>query len=78
MTRAVGEVLAHPSLWGTALRQGYRMARPGWWRQAPFLPTPDAGYLRFRMETAYGGAGDQAPEPGHLITYLRWCRASKR
>jgi hypothetical protein len=26
------------------------------------------------METAYGGAGDQAPDPEDLVTYLRWCR----
>jgi hypothetical protein len=67
-------VLPHPSLWPTALRQAGRLALPGWWRRAPFLPLPAPEYLRFRMETAYGGAGDQLPESDDLVTYLRWCR----
>lgn len=67
-------VLRHPSLWWTGLRQVLVLARPGWWRRPPFLPWPDPGYLRFRMETAYGGAGDQRPEADDLVTYLRWCR----
>lgn len=73
--RAVLAVLPHPSLWGTGLRQARRLARPGWWRRAPFLPVPAPDYLRFRMETAYGGAGDQPPRAEDLVTYLRWCRA---
>ena len=71
-------VLPHPSLWATGLRQAHRLAQPGWWRRPPFLPLPAADYLRFRMETAYGGAGDQAPAPDDLVTYLRWCRAFPR
>ena len=50
------------------------LAGPGWWRHRPFLPLPDPAYLRFRMETAYGGTGDQQPRPADLLTYLRWCR----
>ncbi len=72
--RAVAAVLPHPGLWVTGLRQALRLAVPGWWRRPPFLPLPDPAYLRFRMETAYGGAGDQAPRPEDLVTYLRWCR----
>ena len=68
-------VAAHPTLWFTALRQAWLLAPTGWWRSAPWLPLPDAGYLRFRMVTAYGGDGAQAPEPDDLLTYLRWCRA---
>lgn len=71
---AVLAVLRHPSLWATGLRQALVLARPGWWRRAPFLPLPDPAYLRFRLETAYGGLGDRPPEPGDLVTYLRWCR----
>jgi len=67
-------VLPHPSQWLTAVRQALRLAPPGWWRRAPFLPLPAPEYLRFRMETAYGGSGDQLPEPDDLVTYLRWCR----
>jgi hypothetical protein len=71
-------VAGHPSLWATGLRQATVLARPGWWRRPPFLPVPDADYLRFRLETAYGGAGDQALEPDDLVAYLRWCRALRR
>jgi hypothetical protein len=67
-------VLPHPALWLTGLRQVRRLARPGWWRRRPFLPLPSPEYLRFRMETAYGGAGDQVPTAEDLVTYLRWCR----
>ncbi|HKE75857.1 MAG TPA: hypothetical protein VKB57_19725 [Acidimicrobiales bacterium] len=71
----VGAVGRHPSLWGTAVRQAKVLAAPGWWRRAPFLPLPAPGYLRFRIQTAYGGAGDRPPEPADLVTYLRWCRS---
>jgi len=54
------------------------LAAPGWWRRAPFLPLPSPDYLRFRLQTAYGGAGDRAPEPEDIVTYLRWCRSLAR
>lgn len=65
-------LLRRPGLWATALRQALRLAAPGWWRRPPFLPVPDAGYLRFRLETQYGS--DHEPEPADVITYLHWCR----
>jgi hypothetical protein len=65
-------VLRRPHLWWIALRQFRRMIAPGWWRHRPFLPLPDADYVRYRMETAYGSA--RAPEPDDVITYLEWCR----
>jgi hypothetical protein len=68
-------VLGHPGLWATGLRQVAVLARPRWWRRPPFLPLPDGDYLRFRMETAYGGAGDGPMQPQDLLAYLRWCRA---
>ena len=72
--RALLAVLPHPSLWWTGLRQAGALAGPGWWHRPPFLPLPAPDYLRFRMETAYGGAGDQPLVPQDLVTYLRWCR----
>lgn len=72
---AVGAVARHPSLWPTAARLAAALAAPGWWRRRPFLPLPAPDYLRFRLQTAYGGAGDRAPEPADLVSYLRWCRA---
>ena len=65
-------MLAVPRLWPTALRQAGRLARPGWWARPPFLPVPDADYLRFRFETQYGPDG--RPDPHDLVTYLEWCR----
>lgn len=67
-------MLRHPSLWWTGLHQVAVLAPTGWWQRPPFLPLPAPEYLRFRMETAYGGAGDQLPEAQDLVTYLRWCR----
>jgi hypothetical protein len=69
--RAFVAVLMRPRLWWVALRQMMRIARPQWWRRAPFLPLPPADYLRFRLETAYGT--DAAPAPDDLVTYLDWC-----
>jgi hypothetical protein len=71
---AAAAVGRHPSLWPTAVRQALVMAAPGWWHRRPFLPLPPPDYLRFRLQTAYGGAGEHAPEPDDLVTYLRWCR----
>lgn len=76
--RSAARALArHPSLWPTAARQALVLAEPGWWRRRPFLPLPAPAYLRFRLQTAYGGAGDRPPDPGDLVTYLRWCRRSR-
>lgn len=71
---AVRAVLRHPSLWLVGLRQAFALAGRGWWRRPPFLPLPDPDYLRFRIQTAYGGDGTQAPAPEDLVTYLSWCR----
>jgi hypothetical protein len=71
--RAFVAVLLRPWLWRVALRQVARTARPQWWRHAPFLPLPPPGYLRFRLETAYGIV--TAPAPADLVAYLEWCGA---
>lgn len=71
--RAFLALVARPHLWPVAVRQAARIARPRWWRHRPFLPLPDAGYLRFRLETAYGDT--VAPSPSDLVSYLEWCRA---
>jgi hypothetical protein len=70
--RASWAVILRPGLWWVAARQLGRVARPGWWRRAPFLPLPEAGYARFRVETAYGPDG--VVRGGDLVSYLRWCR----
>lgn len=75
--RVAGAVARRPRLWTTAVVMAFRLARPGWWRRPPFLPTPDAGYLRFRMETQYGGDGSTPAAPEDLVTYLDWCRRTR-
>jgi hypothetical protein len=71
--KVVGSVLLRPSLWGIALKQLFRLAQPGWWRHAPFLPLPPSDYLAFRMVTQYGSP-DAAMSPDDVISYLQWCR----
>lgn len=74
----VAAVLApRPKLWPIAMTQLVRLTPAGWWRRRPFLPLPDAAYLRFRMQTAYGDA-DHEPEPADLVAYLQWCRQFTR
>ena len=70
---AAAAIAGHPTLWRTGLRQYRRLVPRRWWRRPPFLPLPDAAYLRFRMETAYGDESHRPP-PDDLLTYLRWCR----
>ena len=76
----VRAVASHPSLWPTALRQLARMTPPRWWTRRPFLPVPDADYLRFRLETQYGLATESADvmSPEDVVVYLRWCQALGR
>ena len=73
--RVIVAVVRHPSLWMTALVQALRLAPRRWWRRRPFLPLPDRAYLRFRLETQYGGAGDHRADPDDVVTWLQWSRA---
>ena len=73
LARASLAVLARPSLWPVAVVQLFRLAVPGWWRRWPPVPMPDAAYLRFRLQTAYGDS-EREPEPADVVSYLRWCR----
>lgn len=66
MARSLAKVLAHPSLWMTAIRLGWRLRVP-----------PDPAYLRFRMVTMYGDAQAQ-PRADDLVTYLQWCKSWER
>jgi hypothetical protein len=71
-------LVLHPELWPAAVAEMTRLARPGWWRQLPPLPVPSAELWRFRMVTAYGGAGDGVPEVADVVSFLRWCRDMRR
>lgn len=67
-------IAVRPRLWATAIGQARRLAVPGWWRRAPFLPLPAPAYVRFRAITQYGDA-DHRPEPADVLDYLAWCKA---
>lgn len=66
-------VARRPKLWPTAARQYRRTVPARWWRVRPFLPVPDAEYVRFRLVTQYG-ANRRAPEAADVVNYLAWCR----
>ncbi len=69
----VGRALINPRLAVDLLKAGWAFRRRHWWRQAPFLPVPDATYLRWRMYTAYG---DEAAVPPveDVVRFARWRR----
>ncbi|MEY3092453.1 MAG: hypothetical protein RL413_1314 [Actinomycetota bacterium] len=71
--RIIAAILSSPSLWPTALRVAWRLIPVRWWRTRPYLPLPSRSYLRFRLETYYGGeTAHFAPED--VLKYLRWVR----
>ena len=55
------------------LRTGWAFRRRRWWATAPFLPTPDPTYLRWRMYTAYGSE-DAVPPLEDMLRFVRWRR----
>ena len=69
-------VAQKPRLWLTALRQVVRLTPSGWWHRWPPLPLPDRDYLRFRLQTMYGGEG-RSPVAADVILYLSWCKREK-
>lgn len=76
LARVAAAVLVRPALWGTAVVQLRRLARPGWWRRWPPVPLPDPDYLRFRLQTQYGE--EREPEAGDVVAYLEWCRGQAK
>ncbi len=68
-------VARRPRLWPTALRQAKRMARPGWWRSWPPLPTPPAGYVAFRSVTQYGDPA-ASPAAHDVVVWLDWVKSA--
>lgn len=56
----------------TTLHTIHQHATRGWWRRPPFMPLPDAAWIHFRLETAYGGDGTTPIAADELITWLEW------
>jgi hypothetical protein len=73
---AVGAVARRPDLWPTALAAGRSLVPSGWWRRRPHLPLPDPDWIRFRLETAYGGDGTNPIRGADLVAWLEWKKLS--
>lgn len=72
-----GAVARRPGLWPAAARQAWRLVPRRWWSRPPFLPVPDRGWLRFRLETQYGD-GRGPVDPRDVVAFLEWCRGQDR
>jgi len=71
-------VFIRPHLWREAIDAGRSHVPRRWWARSPFLPLPDQSWMRFRVETAYGGEGTDAINPDDLIVWLRWRKSLRR
>lgn len=63
--------MRNPRTAAALLRVGWRFRARDWYRRFPFLPVPDAGYLRWRMYTAYGDE-QIVPPADDVVRYARW------
>ena len=69
--------LRHPRVAADLLGVAWRFRSRRWWAKPPFLPLPDAAYLRWRMHTAYGDH-DAVPPADDVVRYARWAREGDR
>ncbi|NUQ21985.1 MAG: hypothetical protein HOQ09_13635 [Gemmatimonadaceae bacterium] len=63
--------LRHPRVAADLLGVAWRFRSRRWWARPPFLPLPDAEYLRWRMHTAYGDH-DAVPPAEDVVRYAKW------
>ena len=71
--RLTARALLDPRVAVDLLSMAWAFRRRDWWRQSPFLPLPDATYLRWRMHTAYGE--EQAlPSVEEVLRFAHWRR----
>ena len=64
-------VVVRPRYWIVACRVSYRMVPNRWWARRPYLPIPSNDFLKFRLETQYGGSAP-TPNLADVLQYLRW------
>jgi hypothetical protein len=69
----VARAAIRPRLAVDLLRTAWAFRRRGWYLRPPFLPLPDAVYLRWRMYTAYGDE-HAVPPADDLVRFARWRR----
>jgi hypothetical protein len=65
-----------PSLAVNLFRVSWRFRSRRWYREFPFLPLPNAGYLKWRLHTAYGDDG-AVPSADDVERYARWAVGSR-
>jgi hypothetical protein len=71
--RLAARAALRPRLGVDLVRTAWVFRRRGWHRRPPFLPLPDATYLRWRMSTAY--ADEHAvPSAEDVVRFARWRR----
>jgi hypothetical protein len=66
-----GRSMLRPTLAVALLRVAWRFRSRDWYRRFPFLPLPDATYVRWRMYTAYGDY-DAIPPAADVERYALW------
>lgn len=66
-------VVTHPAQLPVLVRAGWRLRARHWWRHAPFLPTPDPAYWRFRVTTATGSPNGPI-SVDELVRVAQWSR----
>jgi hypothetical protein len=71
--RLLGRALVRPRLASDLIRTAWAFRRRRWWGRRPFLPLPDAAYLRWRMYTAYGEEA-AVPPVEDVARFARWRR----
>lgn len=77
----IAAVVVRPWLWRDALGLALAFAARRWWGRSPWLPVPDRDYVRWRLQTAYGGDGTTPPgadETHDLLSLVRFRRELRR
>jgi len=73
----VGRALVNPRVAADLLATAWAFRRRDWLTRPPFLPVPDATYLRWRMYTAFGDE-DAVPPAIDVLRFARWRRETMR
>jgi hypothetical protein len=64
-------LLCKPSLWISAIKQVFMLAKNRWSLVFPFLPFPSSDFMEFRLIT-YQGEVEKLPEVKVVIAWLSW------